>query len=380
MEHCINCGSSETLMLNETKNQHYRAVMSDGKLVNDFSASKHLCKHCGSIYISYSPPNRLEKYFAEEYNVSEEVQNCQVVISGKRHDKHSFIHDSVLNFCSEIPPKGHFLEIACGNGMLSSRFAKNNPDWECVAIDPSKDSGKLISENVRFIRQCFDPASFIEKKFDVIVAHGILNRTPTLKMLESITSIANKDARISLEIVTLENSIFAPYIWDHSYTFLEETFCEYLKFNGIIVQKRVDCGSTIQFLCKYVGGDYKEEITPQGRTIESTHKLFQNHLQRWEEIKSRFFVNLDLYKKKKIILFGAGLYSAILTSLVDNAHIDMIIDEVRTGSFINNLKIISLDNAVKSKAELPIFVCARANNINYIRNKLETRGFSVVVL
>ena len=264
--------------------------------------------------------------------------------------------------------------------MLSSRFAKNNPDWECVAIDPSKDSGKLVSEHVQFIRQCFDPAGFIEKKFDVIVAHGILNRSPTLKMLESITTIANKDARISLEIVTLENSIFAPYIWDHSYTFLEETFCEYLNSCGIIVQKRVDCGSTIQFLCRYKGSDSKKKLAIPQRIIESTHLLFQNHLKKWAEIKTNFLENLALQEKQKVNLFGAGLYNAVLLSLVNKANIDVIIDDVRKGFFLDDLKIINFKKAAESKRKTPVFLCARTRNINYIRDKLEARDFSVVVL
>ncbi len=380
MEKCTGCGSLETVKLNKTGKQGLRTVMSDGSFAQNFIASKHLCKNCGSIFINYSPPNRLEKFFAEEYNVSDEVQNCQVVLSGERYDKHTFIYNSVLNFCADIIPEGHFLEIACGNGMLSNMFAKNNPDWECVAIDPSIDLKTKVSGNVKFIRKFFDPAIFIEKKFDVIIAHGILNRIPTLKMLKDIAAIANKDARISLEIVTLENSIFAPYIWDHSYTFLEETFCEYLNSCGIIVQKRVDCGSTIQFLCRYIWSDYKKKLVIPHRIIESTHLLFQNHLKQWAEIKTIFLENLAQQKKQKVTLFGAGLYNAVLLSLVSKANIDVIIDEVRKGFFLDDLKIINLKKAAESKRKTPVFLCARTRNINYIRDKLEAKDFSVVVL
>ena len=380
MEKCTNCGSLDTVKLNKTGKQGSKTVMSDGSFAKNFIASKNLCKNCGSIFINYSPPNRLEKFFAGEYNVSDEVQNCQVVLSGKRYDKHRFIHNSVLNFCADIIPKGHFLEIACGNGMLSNMFAKNNPDWKCVAIDPSIDGGNKVSDNVKFIRKFFDPAIFIEKKFDVIIAHGILNRIPTLKMLEDITSIANQNAIISLEIVTLENSIFAPYIWDHSYTFLEETFCEYLNSCGIILQKRVDCGSTIQFLCRYKGKGSKKNLAIPQRMIESTHLLSQNHLKKWAEIKTKFLENLALQKKQKVTLFGAGLYNAVLLSLVNKANIDVIIDEVRKGFFLDDLKIINFKKAAESKIKTPVFLCARTRNINYIRDKLEARDFSVVVL
>ena len=380
IEKCKNCKSRETEKLNETGKQGLKAVMSDGSFAKNFNASQHLCKHCGSIYISYSPANRLEKYFSEEYDISEEVQNCQIVLSGTRQEKHSVIHQSLLSFCNDLPSKGNFLEIACGNGMLSSKFADEHPKWDSVAVDPSVDSGTQVSSNVKFIRDFFDPTLFDGRKFDVIIAHGILNRTPTLKMLEDITSIANQNALISLEIVTLENSIFAPYIWDHSYTFLEETFCEYLNSCGIIVQKRVDCGSTIQFLCRYKGSDSKKKLAIPQRIIESTHLLFQNHLKKWAEIKTNFLENLALQEKQKVNLFGAGLYNAVLLSLVNKANIDVIIDDVRKGFFLDDLKIINFKKAAESKRKTPVFLCARTRNINYIRDKLEARDFSVVVL
>ena len=380
MQKCTGCGSLETVKLNKTGKQALRTVMSDGSFAQNFIASKHLCKNCGSIFINYSPPNRLEKFFAEEYNVSDEVQNCQVVLSGERYDKHTIIHNSVLNFCADITPDGHFLEIACGNGMLSNRFANEHPKWDCVALDPSIDSGSNVSQNVIFIKNFFDPSLFDCRKFDVIIAHGILNRTSTLKMLKDITSIANENALISLEVVTLENSIFAPYIWDHSYTFLEETFCEYLNSCGIIVQKRVDCGSTIQFLCRYKGSDSKKKLVIPQRIIESTHLLFQNHLKQWADIKTNFLENLAQQKKQKVTLFGAGLYNAVLLSLVNKANIDVIIDDVRKGFFLDDLKIINLKKAAESKRKTPVFLCARTRNINYIRDKLEAKDFSVVVL
>jgi hypothetical protein len=368
------------LLLNETVRQGYKVVMSDGSFADVFKATQHLCNDCGAIYITYYPANRLEKYFADTYDVSDEVQNCQVVLSGKRQGKHSFIHKSLLNFCSEIPFKGNFIEIACGNGLLSNKFAEEHPEWECVAVDPSVDSGTLVSSNVKFIRDFFDPALFDGKRFDVIVAHGILNRTPTLEMLEGIASLAAKNALISIEIVTLENSIFAPYIWDHSYTFLEETFLEYLNSYGMIVQKRVDCGSTVQFICKYNGSNPPPPLAIPESTINSTHRLYQNHVLQWDKIKKKFSESLTLLKKQKVSLFGAGLYNAVLVSLINESHIDVVIDEVRKGEFVKNIEIISLEKAKKSKSEIPVFLCARPQNIDYIKDKLEAKGFSVVVL
>jgi ubiquinone/menaquinone biosynthesis C-methylase UbiE len=380
MENCTNCDNDNTEKLNETARHEYSAVMSDGSIANDFNASQNLCKNCGSIFINYYPSNRLEQFFSDSYDVSDEVQDCQIVVSGKKSSKHSVIHKSLLNFCAQVPSNGYFLEIACGNGILSSKYADKHTKWECIAVDPSRNSGKMISKRVRFVNDFFDPSLFESQKFDVIVAHGILNRTPTIKILDNICKVAAPNAIISLEIVTLENSIFAPYIWDHSYTFLEETFCEYLNSSGIIIIKRVDCGSTIQFLCKYKGEEYNKLLSIKESTIESTYKLYFNHLHLWDEIKTKFLKNLSLCKKEKVNLFGAGLYSAVLLSLIDPAKINSVIDEIRTGSFVYDIKIINLEKAAEAQPKIPVFICARPRNKLYIKEKLEARGFSVVLL
>lgn len=374
---CSNCVKKDTLQLNQTSD---RAVMSDGSFANDFGATQSLCRSCGCIFITYQPANRLEKYFSGEYDVSDEIQNCQVVVSGNRQGKHSLIHNSLLDSCSGLSSHGRFLEIACGNGVLSEKFAEAHPNWECLAIDPSNQSARNSYEKVHFIHDFFDPALFQDENFDVIVAHGILNRTPPLEMLRGISSIANQNALISIEIVTLENSIFAPYIWDHCYTFLEEVFVSYLNSCGIIVDNRVDCGPTIQFICRFdkemaIGNN----VVPPD-TIDSTLSLYRDHMAKWELIKNNFLLALAQNEGKKIALFGAGLYNAVLLSLIGKNHIDVVIDEIRQGNFVENVHIISLEKAMKIKLKNPVFLCTRPKNLNYIKSKLLAKGFKVVSL
>lgn len=374
---CSNCGNQNSHKLNQTGR---RAVMSDGSFANDFGATQSLCRSCGCIFITYQPANRLEKYFSEEYDVSDEIQNCQVVVSGNRQGKHSLIHKSLLDSCSGLPSRGRFLEIACGNGALSEKFAEAQPNWECLAIDPSNQSALNRYEKVDFIHDFFDPALFRGENFDVIVAHGILNRTPSLEMLRGISSIANQNALISIEIVTLENSIFAPYIWDHCYTFLEEIFVGYLNSCGIIVDKRVDCGPTIQFLCRIdkemVFGN--NVVSPD--TIDSTLSLYQDHMAKWELIKNNFYTALARNEGKKIALFGAGLYNSILVNILEKPHFDFVIDEVRAGRFFEGMKISSLDEALMNKEAMVVFLCSRPSNLDYINEKLEAKGFKVETL
>ena len=354
--------------------------MSDGSFANDFGATQSLCRSCGCIFITYQPANRLEKYFSEEYDVSDEIQNCQVVVSGNRQGKHSLIHNSLLDSCLGLPSNGRFLEIACGNGALSEKFAKAHPSWECLAIDPSNQSARNSHDKVHFIHDFFDPALFRGENFDVIVAHGILNRTPSLEMLRGISSIANQNALISIEIVTLENSIYAPFIWDHCYTFLEEIFVGYLNSFGIIVDKRVDCGPTIQFLCRIdkemVFGN--KVVSPD--TIDSTLTLYQDHMAKWELIRNNFLSAIARNEGKKIALFGAGLYNSILVNILEKPNFDFVIDEVRAGRFFEGMKISSLDEAVRNEEDMVVFLCSRPSNLDYINEKLQAKGFKVETL
>ncbi|MDC0156698.1 class I SAM-dependent methyltransferase [Verrucomicrobia bacterium] len=371
---CSNCVKKDTLQLNQTSD---RAVMSDGSFANDFGATQSLCRSCGCIFITYQPSNRLEKYFSEEYDVSDEIQNCQVVVSGNRQGKHSLIHNSLLDSCAGLPSHGRFLEIACGNGTLSEKFAEAHPNWECLAIDPSNQSARNRYEKVHFIHDFFDPALFQGESFDVIVAHGILNRTAPMEMLRGIASIANQNALISIEIVTLENSIFAPYIWDHCYTFLEEVFVGYLNSCGMTVDHRVDCGPTIQFICRF---DKEMAIGNNAgfpETVDSSLSLYQDHIAKWELIKNNFLLALARNEGKKIALFGAGLYNAVLINILKEPKFDFVIDEVRAGRFFEGIEIISLDDAVRSEEAMVVFLCSRPSNLDYINEKLENKGFLV---
>ena len=371
---CSNCGKNNSFKLNKTGK---RAVMSDGSFASDFVASQDLCQNCGAIFISYEPANRLAKYFSEEYDISDEVQDCQVVISGTRQGKHSVIHNSLLDACKDLPSNGNFLEIACGNGALSRKFATLHSNWKCSAIDPSIKSGQNITDKVLFIHDFFNPKLFKDQKFDVIVAHGILNRTEPLKMLGDIASIANNNALISIEVVTIENSIFVPFIWDHCYTFLEEVFVLYMISLGIVVEKRVDCGSTVQFLCRLdremkTGFQY---ISPD--LIESSLALYKNHLSTWDGIKNNFFEAIKKSSGKKIALFGAGLYNGVLASLLPCNSFDLIIDEFRAGGLFDKMRIISLDDAINTSEEMIIYLCCRPSHLDYLKEKLVNKGFLV---
>ena len=83
---------------------------------------------------------------------------------------------------------------------------------------------------------------------------------------------------------------------------------------------------------------------------------------------------------KKIALFGAGLYNAVLINILKEPKFDFVIDEVRAGRFFEGIEIISLDDAVRSEEAMVVFLCSRPSNLDYINEKLENKGFQVETL
>jgi transcription initiation factor TFIIIB Brf1 subunit/transcription initiation factor TFIIB len=353
--------------------------MSDGNLVKNFKASQHLCKACGCVFTEYEPADRLRRYFAEEYDVSDVVQNCQVVIEDTKFEKHSVIHENILNECKALATAGAMLEIACGEGDLSRKFARRFAGWQCLGIDPSANANLDSSlSNLQFVRNFFGLEEIGHRKFDVIIAHGILNRTPTLKMLTEIAESANDGALVSLEIVTLENSYYAPYIWDHSYTYLEQTFVSYLDYLGFKVYKNFDCGSTVQFVARFDLQTYKNrsKLQASAKTVESTLALYQHHLEKWKTIVHEYTEH-SKRAQGQVALFGAGLYSAVLYHLVDSSKISLIIDEYRAGTQFDGRRVVSLDEVKSAVKEIHVLLCCRERNVNFIVSKLKTLSIKV---
>ena len=142
----------------------------------------------------------------------------------------------------------------------------------------------------------------------------------------------------------------------------------------------MDCGPTIQFLCRFDKEIATGNNVVPPDSIDSSLSLYQDHMAKWELIKNNFRLALARNEGKKIALFGAGLYNAVLINILKKPHFDFVIDEVRAGRFFEGMEIISLNDAVRIEEELVVFLCSRPSNLDYIKEKLETKGFQVETL
>lgn len=378
---CQNCEYATTENLQRASSQESLLPLSDGKFLDHAEVQRTLCPHCCCIQVHYEPPDRLVRFFAEEYDISDDVQNNIIVIQGQQSKKHLEIKQNLFSMLDQLPEKGTFLEIACGRGELTRLFSQEKPLWECTGIDPS---GKAVlsssDKRVRFIRDFFAEDIFNGQSFDLIVAHGLLNRTPTWPTLKSIARLTSPGGLISIECVTLEQSLFAPYIWDHSFTYCEETMQSYLQSVGFEIIKSFDCISSTQYVCKKIGHQLGEpEIESTFHTTDKTRVIHQKQKDFWQDIKVRFEVEFSQLPGAQVGLFGAGLFSVVLLHLIGKERVQFIIDEIRNGYEIFGIPVIALSE-VGHREHPNVLLCIRPQYVKLVMNKLKEKGIPCVSL
>ncbi len=377
MKNCENCGSAQIEELNHTINEV--APMSDGKIVKNFQATRFICRNCAILSTAYNPEDRLLRYFREEYDVSDLTQNNRIIVKGKMFGKHDEIHEQTLDFFKDKESSlNDILEVACGRGELLVKLAKQNPKAQCLGVDPSLDANLEAKEkNVAFVSDYYHRDKFEENGRDLIVAHGFLNRIETYPTLKSFQKILRVGGYLSIEVAHLESSPFAPHIWDHSYTYSKETFLFYLRHLGFKLEKEMDCVSTTQYVLS-LEKKSDEVLKLPLAFYEENLKMYNEHLKYWEKIKENVLKMNVKEKGKRISLFGAGLYNAVLLHLLDEAP-SCVIDEFRTGDF-NGLPLVDLAKATELKDEMEVALCIRRNSVDFVEGKLRESGIGTTVV
>jgi len=228
------------------------------------------------------------------------------------------------------------------------------------------------------MRRFFDEKLFPNKTFDFVVAHGFINRSATLPELIKIGHICNDGAFLSLELLLMENSLFSPYIWDHSFMFPQCIFEFYLSHAGFTPVKITNCGSSFHYLCKKTERAKEiETLHIPESLIEKVEQMFANHLAWWKNVNNNLTVSLH-HASDHLALFGAGLYSAVLFSFVSPKRFTCAIDEIKTGKKFFDLPVISIEDARKIKPT--VLLCSRPEYFSTIRKKLESNDIPFIRL
>ncbi len=358
-------------------------VTSDAQRLDDVRVTRLLCLDCACVGLVYDPPDRLRRFFAGQYDLDDTVQNHPVVVGGHLMLKHDRVASALSNALrrlagADLPESGRWLEIACGRGDLTLRFQSAHPGWRCHALDPSADSGDALlraDSRIRFTRDFFDPDLFGERRFDLIAAHGFLNRSPLWPELKRIRRLCRPGTLLSLDLLVLENSVFAPHIWDHPFMFSRAVLQCTLATAGFTLRGVTDCVSSLHVLAEYRGVAGERPPRPGEVLVARTRRLMHEHAGWWRDVVSA--CRAGPVRGGRMALYGAGLYNAVLLSLVEPSRFAAVIDETKAGGTFFGLDVISPEEA--ARRGLRVLICARPEYVARMVARARGVGLSAVV-
>lgn len=376
---CSNCHNQSLRVLGREDSRHHAVVTSDARLMRDVAVIRTLCNQCACVEIHYQPADRLQKCFREEYDISDEVQSNLIVHDGRDIRKHDYIIDRLFPQLGHLPESGRFLEIACGRGCLARLFQDTHPRWECFGIDPSAKSPrqeKREAGEVVFIQDCFSEHHFKGLTFDVIAAHGFLNRSPVLPEALRMRNLSRKGTLLSLEVLVLDNSVFAPYIWDHPFMYLGDVFDAYLAHAGFTIRSKAGCVSSVHYLCECTSEPGPARGMQVGdKIIDRTARRFDEHRQWWSQTAAAYERQSRACSYGRAALYGAGLFNAVFLTLLARSDFAFVIDDVKSGATFFGLPVIDLEEA-RQEQGAHVFVCSRPEYAAAMAGKLSRSGIA----
>jgi len=365
----------ELYCLNEIDAETTKCMTSDAQQLRGNYFSHQLCSYCGCIQIHYDPADALKVHYGQDYDLADVVQNNLVVQQGVAQTKKQQLNTRLfgaIDRLTEVP--GRVLEIACGRGSLISAISAAFPNCECVGIDPSPDL-PASTTYLTFIQDFFDAQALPSGKYDLVICHGFLNRSPTLVELKKIHSLMNSHGLLSVEIMVLEDSPHTPRVWDHSHMFTESVFCQWLAMTGFTVIDTNSNGTTVHLLAQ-LSEKSKQSFPITGELIDSTRKIFATQLKYWQEVFSSFE---DIARHNDdYLIFGAGMFSGIILGSVGTEKFSAVVDEVCRGTEFFKLPVIDLQEAAERGGT--VLVCSRSHYLPVILEKIETIGLKAIVL
>ena len=373
-ESCANCTEKGFLeVIEQLSPRDTPCITSDGVKLDGEQFQRLLCNFCGCIFCKYQPENTISAHYLNKYDLSDETQNNFIMPDNNLIRKKNYIEEyliSSLEIAKLMPETA--LEIACGNGQLLETLEDRLSNIELTGIDPNLDA-IFVNSKVNYIRDFFSPQLFTGKFFDLIIAHGFLNRSPTLKEIKNIRQIINEKGIFSVEVMVLENSFHAPKTWDHSFWFTSEIFEKWLHAAGFKILSTKDYKTTKHYICQAVD-NLNTKFQAHEKQIRLTRNLYFSFKEFWHNLDREDFLNKYSY------IFGAGMYASLLINHLNlQREFTYIIDEIKTGKH-QGVPIVPLKFAEKAPGRVLVFT--RNSYTSSIAKKLESASldYDIVTL
>ncbi len=363
-------------------------VTSTGVHLKGTSALRVLCPACGLVDTVFDPRDALRRLFRQGDGESANAparRRSDVIVKGgaalhRRHVVEAFLFDQ----CRErfgTQPQGAMLEIGCGEGHLTRRFAHRFQTWRVIGVDPSpmlSDDWPPASGRPGFIRDFFDPQLFSGQRFDVVIAHEVLNCTDLMASLAAVRGICSDNALVSFEVVTLEHAVEAPRIWDLATLFTQTRLRAALEEAGFDVLHMEDCVSTCHVLAQ--AGTPRREAPDLSGEAEQAGAFYRGHELWWRRVAIRAERALALAhaQGQAVALYGAGMFSAALAGLVPGLDPAVIIDDVAPGGRFMDRPVLSRADA--AGRPLIVLLCTRPAYRKHMAANLRKSGLVFVDL
>ena len=378
---CGNCGGAggSLELLNVVDPQASPAMTSDARRLDGRRFAHYLCGRCACIGIAYDPAAALEQHYRHAYDLSDSVQNNLVVRDGKAVWKKSALHAPLVEALEKLPARGvRVLEVACGIGQLIQTIAETHPSWECIGVDPSDALPSRWPPSAGaagLVRAFFRESELPAPPYDVIIAHGFLNRSAPLEELARMRRLCGNGGLLSLEVMILEDSPHAPRIWDHSYMYLQPVLEAYLSQSGFRILQQHNNGTTIHMQC--------EACEPSGRALPIAKDLlvagrerFRAYEAYWKGIETEYRQvaparGVDTY------LYGAGMFSGILIGMAGTSGFSAVIDDIKVGTTFHGLPVVALSQARSGSRAV---ICARPHYTAMLSQRAAEHGLNPIPL
>lgn len=239
----------------------------------------------------------------------------------------SLIHDKSINNCNII-------EIGCGKGLFLRKLVENK-EWGNIGygFDPSYLGTEVDMEGrLRFQKRFFDNNCVIPKIDIVICRHVIEHISQPVDFLNSIkNSLPNSsNPRIFFETPTVEwilrNYVFWDFFYEHCSYFNADSLTTCFEIAGFKVEnvKHVFNG---QYL--WLEATLPQETTNVTKNPKNISLLAKEFALKEQELIVKWKKKvIDLSKKGKIAIWGAGAKGVTFVNLIDpdKKLIDYVID------------------------------------------------------
>lgn len=338
-------GSTNIKKLNEFE----KSITSESKFI-DSKTSNFICLDTGIIYNANGPRFIQKQFYEEDYDLHNENDLSEFKYTTKIG--YSGIYDNIVSLINknlDLSKNGKVLDIGCGKGLFLKTFIQKNPTWKAFGIEPSKNACKFHRTTIPFAdvsNTDYKSSNFLEKKFNLIVANGVLEHVLSpFEFLSDIKKSLKENGVCFIGVPNFKNNPIDMYTYDHLYRFTPETITFLFEKIGFKILDQ-DVSSTkvpMWFILKKSNRLNKISKPDIPKQLD----IFNVNKASLELSFKNFKTCFDYPYNEKIAVYGTGSIFPIFSLLqgINLKYIDCFIDDNDTliGTQKMGLMINSLD-------------------------------------